>query len=210
MQDTFRRHGYFALPPAPPPPPKPVEVAAKPKAATQPTTNPTTGPAVAQPPKKVYPKDPLASPDDMVEALTCDVPPPPQDRPVWSRLDDARKKALLSRYEQWLSQYKPKDDFHGKNVSWDNLILEKVESTKGQITITASSGRGYLVTATVSEKDNEPLLLKKQGAAVQMTGTIQDYTLELKAPIGDEMTCGTTETFGVLVKDAKVRVREKK
>ena len=44
---------------------------------------------------------------------------------------------------------------------------------------------------------------------MQVTGTIQDYTLELKAPTGDEMTSGTTETFGVLVKDAKVTMREK-
>ncbi len=212
VQDTFRRHGYFAVPPPPPPPPpvKPVEIAAKPKPATQSTTKPTTAPAAAGPPQKVYPKDPLASPDDMVAALTFDVPLSPTERPIWPRVPEQKKKAVLARYQQQLSEYKPKDDFHGKNVSWDDLTLEKLDSANGWVTVTAVSAKGYRVTTTVSEKGNEALLSKQRGAIVQVAGTIQDYTLDLRAASGDEMSAEATETFGVLVKEAKVTAREKK
>lgn len=200
VQETFRKYGYLALPlTSTTSIPKPTAIATKPAPASN-TTSQLAEPELPPARKNVYPKDPLASLDELVEALAFAAPQPPQESPEWSKLDKTARRDRQANYEQELAKYQPKDNYRGKKVCW-SLVFEKVEKTSaGWLRLTASSYNGFTAVAMIPEAGSDLLLLKKRGQSIKVEGQIQDYKLDLKAVDQDEMVTRSRETFGVLLK----------
>jgi hypothetical protein len=121
--------------------------------------------------------DSLSSPEALAKAAAKDAPVRPEKTKEWETLTSLQKDEARKEYEQKMTDWRKKNDLHGKKVQW-RLILDDVAKPKsgdGHL-VNAHSSSGFQISGLVKETDEKFLLSLKKGQIICLSGVIEDYS----------------------------------